>query len=113
MANWRGPVSTPHPSSMTPLQLLSVASKQSSVPVGVHVIVSGTPSGASASRRITGSGAAAGLVLPAGRGARHPAKLRKTSSARARGTLLGGRRDDVGAARLGLFGGVGDGLADE
>src|ERR1700734_800964 len=45
MANCRSPVSTPHPSSMTPLQLSSMALKHSSGPVGVHACTSVVPGG--------------------------------------------------------------------
>src|ERR1700722_4173106 len=45
IVNCKRPVCSPHPSSMTPLQLSSIALKQSSGPVGVHAGTSDPPSG--------------------------------------------------------------------
>ena len=45
IAIWSTPVPTPQPSSITPLQLSSIALKQSSGPVGVHACTSVVPCG--------------------------------------------------------------------
>ena len=46
IVNCKTPVSSPHPSSMTPLQLSSIALKHISGPVGVHACRSVAPTGA-------------------------------------------------------------------
>src|ERR1700722_17730694 len=83
IVNCKRPVCSPQPSSMTPLQLSSIALKQSSGPVGVHACASDTPAGPARFDAVT---SVAGGWAPGGgaRGGAHDTKATKAEGNEAR-----------------------------